>query len=266
MRSILSALLLTLACCGPALAQAMYSELPEACRLGLEQEDPQQGLGLLLQCREDGDFDLLDGEQQDQVVTEIGFAFARLGRFEEALDEFDRLVYVQDSLGSGGTAHHDRGLVYRAAGYHDLALADFSAAIMAAPTADDYLQRGVTYEALGQQELALPDYATALDLEPDNDRAGNCLAWIMATSPNPELLDGEAALALAHQVVARTPNSTHVDTLAAALARAGHYAKAVQTQELALDMARQEGGQPDYLAELQGRLDLYRQNQPFTDQ
>ena len=65
-----------------------------------------------------------------------------------------------------------------------LAMADF---VKAFPRTD----RGDLLLNIGRQAEAIENYGKALEIEPDDSGVLNNLAWLLATSPNAKLRDGE---------------------------------------------------------------------------
>jgi serine/threonine protein kinase/tetratricopeptide (TPR) repeat protein len=91
----------------------------------------------------------------------------------------------------------------------------------------------------------------------------NAVAWRFATAAEPELRDGSNAVAFAESAVAATgrTNASILDTLAAAHAEVGQFEKAVNIQNEAIALSRDEGGlQSEGYG---GRLRLYEANQPY---
>lgn len=64
----------------------------------------------------------------------------------------------------------------------------------------------------------------------------NALAWLLATSPDPELRDGEEAVAWARVALKHDATVERFDTLAAAHAEAGDFDQAVTAIERAIDL------------------------------
>ena len=119
-------------------------------------------------------------------------------------------------------------------------------------------QRRIVAEQFGQQFEAAGKHKEAI-------RAWNFMAWAFATSPQPEILDPEAAIKLAQRVAKMTNQQEPVslDTLAAALAASGHFKEAVRTAQTAMDQAKAQGNEP--LADAIGRrLKLYQQQKAYT--
>jgi tetratricopeptide (TPR) repeat protein len=98
-------------------------------------------------------------------------------------------------------------------------------------------------------------------------RAWNSMAWTFATSPEPQILDPEAAMKLAQRVAKMTnlPDAASLDTLAAATAASGHFKEAAETAQAAIDQAKARGNKP--LADAIGRrLKLYQQQKAYTSE
>jgi len=89
------------------------------------------------------------------------------------------------------------------------------------------------------------------------------LAWIQATCVVSEVRDGRNAVNYAEKAIVGTnrKNPEMLDTLAAACAEVGEFAKAVATQKEAVLLQHDEGTKKDYEA----RLKLYESNSPYRD-
>ena len=92
-------------------------------------------------------------------------------------------------------------------------------------------------------------------------------AWILATSANNELLDGPEAVSLAlfglrrFQVEDPASATPHI-AYAAALARVGRWADALEAQARAIDLA----GNPVERKALERRMEMFRRQEPFQRQ
>lgn len=112
----------------------------------------------------------------------------------------------------------------------------------------------------------------AQELEAAPVKAGNMLAWIRATHPDPALRDGAAALELAMRVVALAPDPDFLDTLAAAHAEVGDFESAVRVQREALALLARQADPgligrdiADRRERLVQRLDGYLEGRPWRD-
>ncbi len=118
----------------------------------------------------------------------------------------------------------------------------------------------------GDARGAIAHLRRALVLEPGFVRALNNLAWLLATLPDPELRDGEAALDLARRAVRATERSDPavLDTLAAAHASLGHFARATELAERAARLADSQG-RTGLAQGVRARRDLYREERPYLE-
>jgi TPR repeat protein len=91
----------------------------------------------------------------------------------------------------------------------------------------------------------------------------NNLAWLLATSPHPEERNGREAVDYAEKAVAATSrtNAAYLDTLAAAYAETGDFAKAVTIQKEALALCNDES----LKKELIFHLKLYESKKPCRE-
>jgi Tfp pilus assembly protein PilF len=109
-------------------------------------------------------------------------------------------------------------------------------------------------------------YRRALETNPRYLQVLNNLAWLLATLPDENLRDPEAALRLAQRAARQTDHEDPavLDTLAAAHAANERFARAVRTAQRALALAEARG--EEALAEaLRARLALYRAGRPYRE-
>ena len=123
-----------------------------------------------------------------------------------------------------------------------------------------HMEQGQIYEAIDCWNRALllrPDWPTVL----------NNVAWIRAAHPNPQLREPNRAIQLATRACDLTQhkNPALLDTLAVAYAAGGQFEKAVDTARKALSLT----GDPEngeLRKQIEARLVLFRQRQPYVDQ
>lgn len=87
------------------------------------------------------------------------------------------------------------------------------------------------------------------------------LARHLAASPDLEARRGERALELAREVFAAEATLDNAETLAMAMAEAGRFEEAVETQRQIVEGAREQGAGPEVLRRLEGNLARYRARQ-----
>jgi tetratricopeptide (TPR) repeat protein len=115
------------------------------------------------------------------------------------------------------------------------------------------------HERLGEWRAAAESYERSFAGGVNDPTAAAALAWILATGPDPALLDGARALEFAARAAAGgAPNALEVS--AAAHARAGDFERAVALQEQLLGSLRDP--MQRFLQEQ--RLKLYRSAEPYT--
>jgi len=189
----------------------------------------------------------------------LGHDYQGIRDYDGAIKQFSRTIQL-----APGSAHDlvSRGVAYGWKGDHDRAITDFSAAIRLAPHyAIAYADRGYAWMQKRAYRRAFLDLTRALEFDPENTHAANDLAWLLATCPDPIFRDGAQAVRYAEQVCRATDwgNAAYLDTLAAAYAERGDWAKAIWWQERYLALVKN----PDDMARL--RLTRYRHHQAYTD-
>jgi tetratricopeptide (TPR) repeat protein len=213
------------------------THLEAALRLQPERTDARQQLGVLLS--QQGQF-AAAAEQFAQILQHepantaallyLGNTLASLGRYEEAVARY-RAVLRQEP----GNAAAAQGLAFA-------------------------LQKS------GQVAAAISALRDALAHAPDDERLLRGLAWLLATAADPALRDGTQAVALAEHAMQLTPQPSVglLNVLAAALAEAGQFERAVAVATQALEKAR-AGGSSEQVQALEARLRLYQQGQPYHE-
>jgi tetratricopeptide (TPR) repeat protein len=173
------------------------------------------------------------GRLQDQWLALVAFFVAwqawkgfRLGT---------KLQQLQPSL-----ELMNQGLAAVRLGKHDEAVALFTKVIEGGGEpgvlAPALTNRGLAESRRGEWQRALEDYAEALRLQPQLASAHNNLAWLLAACPIDGLRNGEVALVHATWACESSGWSTpsFLGTLAAAHAEVGDFGQAVHWQQRAL--------------------------------
>jgi protein O-mannosyl-transferase len=189
---------------------------------------------------------------------------ARQGRLEEAVEQYRKTIGLRpDDV----NAHGNLAKVLAAQGKLDEAIKEYQRTVELAPdSAQAHFQFGQALQSQRNFEAAMKEYQKVLDLAPRHLPVHLSLAWLLATSPEASLRDGQKAVELAQQAVQLSgDNSPEIlDTLAAAYAEAGRYAEAVETAQRALNLTATQNNPP--LAEaVQNRLKLYEAGSPYRE-
>ena len=190
----------------------------------------------------------------------LGRALAAKGESERARVEFERAIQLQPGY---APAHYQLGVELAGEGRMVEAIGQWREAVNsdpAYPQAQEALA-GALY-AQGETAEALAHWRAVIDLTPTDAAALRQAAWILATSSQASLRNGQEALALAVRAaeVSGTQDAEVLDTLAAAYAESGRFTDAVLTARRALALA------PAKLAEsLRRRIAGYEAGSAFRD-
>ena len=189
-----------------------------------------------------------------------GWANHRLKESEKAIKDYSEAIRLRPQASAW---HNNRGLIYADLKKYDEAIQDYTAAIdLRDSNALSYRNRAVAYTRKKAYDKAVADYEKAVELAPGVAYAQNGYAWILSTCPEDKLRDGKKAVKHALKACELTEykNGGYLDTLAAAYAENGEWAKAIEWQEKALKskdfpVADIEAGRK--------RLELFKAKKPY---
>ena len=192
-------------------------------------------------------------------------ALAQQGKSDEAVRELSDLLNAQPSY---GPARLQLGVILAREHQTDKAIAEFSELLRTNP--DDsaaHYHLALALSAQGKAKEALAHYRAALKAAPDFAEALNNLAWMLATSPDPQLRNGAEAVDLAQRACRITEHrqANMLGTLAAAYAEAGRFPEAIAAAEQAKALAEQ-AHDIETAAMNTKLLALYRSGKPYRDQ
>jgi tetratricopeptide (TPR) repeat protein len=203
----------------------------------------------------------LDAEpDNDQWFAFRGWVRHRTGNTAEGLKDYAEAIRLNPTAASW---YGNRGLIHLEAKKVDDAIADFTSAIDLSPTNEVcYRNRALAYSRKKDWARAAADYEKVVELDPESAVALNGLAWLLCTASDDKVRDGKRAVELAKKACDLTEHKTggYLDTLAAAYAEVGEFAKAVEWQEKAL----KAGDLP--VKDVDGarqRLELYKAKKPY---
>lgn len=260
-----------------------------ACKLRIGDKeindyDSDVGPPYTIEAKED-EWLVIEGKQNARV------RFSDVVRLEEAVD------YYTEQLQFGYSAYHDRGIARELTGDHDGAIADFDAALKDDPSSATYVWRATAWTSKREPDKAISDFGHAIKLSPsdpvpyvrrsmayiskrlyekaiaDLNRAlelsptydtHNAIAWILATCADAKYRDGQKAVEHAMRAceLSQWKDAFCLDTLAAAYAEVGDFAKAVQHQQQAIDLRPDDA---PFVNGGKGRLKMYQSQQPYRD-
>jgi tetratricopeptide (TPR) repeat protein len=252
---------------GEAMASRMLPPLPADCHAARAASDPATQVKLYTDCLESLEVDQalnprLRAWQRVETRFKRGNALFALRRYAEALVDYD--WFLSHSHGHVW-GYHQRGLTHEILGNDAKALADFDEAIMRnGNSAFVRYDRGRFHAKHGHYAQAKEDLEKAITIAPETALYANELAWLLATCPDGKMQDGPRAVILARQAVKTERSAAYLDTLAAALARAGKFKDAVLIQQEAIALLKKSKADAEVLSELTQRLEAYLSGQPHT--
>lgn len=202
---------------------------------------------------------VLEVDPEDPAhYVQRGVAYRFKEEWDQAIADFTKALDLQPghlaALGS-------RGFVYYLKGDHPAAVQDFDAVIRLRP--DDAMahnNRGYNQQLSGNYQEALQDFDRALELNPLYTMALQNKAWLLATCPQDDIRDGEAALAAAKKAIDQrgTRVAGDLKALAAAYAESGDFENAVKHQQTVVDMV-----EADAEAQEKEILQMYRAKKAY---
>jgi Flp pilus assembly protein TadD len=196
------------------------------------------------------------------IENSLGSVLAQKGRLDEAIDHFRSAMRLRPGYGDPylnlGNAMFRQGQVGDAIAQWQEAHATEPKDARFHTALADALLRGKL------QKEAIAEYEYAAQISAQDPLPRNNLAWLLATSSDTSIRDGNRAMELANQAVrlsgGNDPN--YLRTLAAACAEAGLFAEAQQTAGRAMQEAKSRGNSTLDSA-LRDEIALYELGLPF---
>ncbi len=199
-----------------------------------------------------------DPDEVQAIRGRIG-CYLEQKQYEVVIADATALCELSDTEVSWSLCY--RGDAHQALGSFELAIADYSDALRHDPTETYALvERARVWDKLREPEKALADLTEAVQIDPKDRWAHNGLAWELATTFEARFRDGVRAVehATAACELAKWEAASPIDTLAAAYAECGEFARAAEMQRLAIELAKPED-KDEYCA----RRLLYLRGKPY---
>src|SRR6266403_1028728 len=194
----------------------------------------------------------------------LGDALLQKKRVEEAIVHYQKAMALRPDY---FLARYGLARAFVEKGELDTAVQHCRAALFIRPDdADCHTLLAVALDQKGQTAEAIHHYEKAVQISPKSISALSNLAWLLATSSNDALRDGNKAVKLAgeaNQLLGGT-NPIVLRTLAAAYAETRQFGKAIESAEAAIQLARLSG---DNLlaADVREQLGFYRLGVPYRE-
>ena len=199
-----------------------------------------------------------------EALDDRGLALAAEGRLDEAQQSYEKAIKINPTDGS---AYNNLAQALVAQGRLEPALPHFNKALQLNPFAlQTHLNLAIALQQLGRSPDAVAQYRRVLALDPHRPEALNNLAWILATSPDPTVRNGEQALRLAEELCRQVQfqDPLAVATLATACAQTGRFTDAITWARKAEDLAA-AGGDQKLAARYHELVVLFSANQPLRE-
>lgn len=196
------------------------------------------------------------------MENNLANALARKGRLSEAVSHYDESVRLRPDYGD---PYFNLGSVLFQQGRIDDAIAQWHKALAAQPNdAGFHTALGNAFLKKGLQKDAIAEYEHAARISRQDSMARNNLAWLLATSSDASIRDGNRAIELAKQAVQLSggKDANYLRTLAAAYAEAGRFAEAAESARRAWQAAQTQGNSTLANA-LRDEIALYELGLPY---
>jgi tetratricopeptide (TPR) repeat protein len=193
-----------------------------------------------------------------------GELYFQQGKLSEAIRDYTRAIELDPSAPN---PYNSRGFAYYKQNNTRAALADYNRALQIDERHYEALiNRGDVYADSARFSYAIRDYLAAVEAEPNQARAYLSAAWFRATCPEKQHQSAELALRSARKAIELGGESWRsLDVLAAALARAGQFKEAAQTQQRAIQLAADAGVDAETTKLQALRLSRYESGKAYVD-
>jgi protein O-mannosyl-transferase len=194
----------------------------------------------------------------------LGDALLQKKRVDEAIVHYHKAMALRPDY---FLAYYGLGRALLEKGELNSAIQHCRAALFIRPDdADCHTVLAVALDQKGETAEAIHHYEKAAQISPKSISALNNLAWLLATSSNEALRDGNKAVKLAgeaNQLLGGT-NPVVLRTLAAGYAETGQFGKAIESAEAAIQLARLSGDN-SLVADVGEQLGFYRLGVPYRE-
>jgi tetratricopeptide (TPR) repeat protein len=193
----------------------------------------------------------------------LAIGLARAGHRAEAIEILGQVLQLAPEKAD---ARFTRGSLLAMEGHLQEATADFEIVVELEPTRTDaYTNLARALSQQGRLDEAASVLRSAHDLFPQQAEITLAIAWILATAPDEQLRDAEAAMRLLDPLLRERRGPRLLDGYAAAQAAAGDFEAAIRTADEAIAALRRTGPRgAAALAEAESRRALYARKEPFV--
>jgi tetratricopeptide (TPR) repeat protein len=197
------------------------------------------------------------------IHSDLGKVLNDLGRPDDALVEYREAEQLNPGLYS---LHDSIGDLLAGLGRFHEAMIEFTNAARLDPASPwPPFALGKALLQQGRDDAAIEQFRIALRIQPDNPQILGYTAFVLASDKTPGVRNGQAALVLAIRANTLTGSTQPfmLDVLGMACAETGDFTNAQTTVQEALAVALTD--KMKNLGQLQQRLDLYKNHQPWRE-
>ncbi len=195
-----------------------------------------------------------------EAYLKRGEAYAAQGNYGSAITDYGKVLQLDPKNAS---AYAQRGFAYYAKGAYDPAITDYAQSIaLGSAAAVNYYNLGLAYYEKGSDSQALANCEQATQIDPNLSEAYTSAAWVLATSSDSSVRDGNKAVqyALKGGSLDAWKQRRRLDVLASAYAEAGDFDNAVRWES---DYLKTPNLTAALLSDGQNRLKLFQAHQAY---
>jgi len=185
-----------------------------------------------------------------------------MGELDKAVECYrDALLIDPDFADS----NRKLGMIFQSQGKLAEAAESYRNALQADPNSLEInTNLGIVLITAGNASDAVNHFRRAIRIKEDALVSLNALSWILATDPDSNMRNADEAVLFAERAANLTEydNPGVLDTLAAAYAASGDFAKAIETAEKAITIAESTGNE-NLTTELEKHLEFYKQSKAY---
>lgn len=175
------------------------------------------------------------------IENSLAAILAQRGLINESISHYDKAISMRPDYGD---PYLNLGNLLFRQGRIDDAMAQWEKALGTQPhDAAFHALLGDAFVRAGSQKVAIAEYERAAQISAQDPLGRNNLAWLLATSSDDSIRDGNRAIDLAKQAVQISDgkNPDYLRTLAAAYAESGRFPEAQGAAHRALQIAEVRG-------------------------
>ena len=204
-------------------------------------------------------------EPHPEIYNNLASLLIKTGKTREAITNLEYSLELRPDQAEIDTL---LGKTYLTDHQLDRAREVFEKAIRLYPdNAEAEMGLAMIHGEAGHNAEAMAHYHRVIDIETNSASALNNLAWLLATSADPGLRNGEEAVRLALRACELTKyeQAFFIGTLAAAYAEAGRFTEAVKTAQKARSVALAQG-QKEVAANNERLLKIYESGRAYHEE